>query len=207
MPAHSLSHPLAACHLTTLRDRGTTPGVFRQAIRQLTQLVGAESTRNLETTEIQVETPICAVAGVKLNQRIGLVPILRAGIGMVDPMLDLIPSAEVWHLGLYRDEETATPVRYYSKLREDDPVDLALILDPMLATGGSASMACQALVDWGVKKINLISIIAAPEGIARLERDFPSVEIYTCAVDECLNEHFYIVPGLGDAGDRMFNTF
>ena len=206
MTVNSLAHPLVEYHLTNLRDVNTQPSSFRQSVRILTQLVGAEATQSLETVEHPIRTPICAVDGARLKERIGLVPILRAGIGMVDPMLDLIPTAEVWHLGLYRDEETATPVRYYSKLPDDHAVDVSLILDPMLATGGSASMACQALIEWGVSQIRLVSIIAAPEGIERLQKEYPQVEIYTCAVDQCLNEHYYIVPGLGDAGDRMFNT-
>ena len=206
MSVTSLDHPLVEYHLTNLRDINTKPSSFRQSIRILTQLVGAEATRTLETAVQPVQTPICPVDGTKLKQRIGLVPILRAGIGMVDPMLDLIPTAEVWHLGLYRDEQTATPVRYYSKLPDDDAVDVALILDPMLATGGSASMACQALVEWGVPSIRLVAVIAAPEGIERLQSEFSQVDVFTCSIDKCLNENFYIVPGLGDAGDRMFNT-
>jgi uracil phosphoribosyltransferase len=125
---------------------------------------------------------------------------------MVEPMLDLIPGSEVWHLGFYRDEETAQPIHYYSKLPESSPVDVAFILDPMLATGGSAAMACQQMMDWGVERIKMLSIIAAPEGIARLRNDFPAVEIHTCVVDDRLNEDKFIVPGLGDAGDRIFNT-
>lgn len=125
---------------------------------------------------------------------------------MVEPMLDLIPSSEVWHLGLYRDEETAQPVSYYSKLPESSPVDVAFVLDPMLATGGSACLACETLIQWGVPKIKMLSIISAPEGIEKMAHDFPDVEIHTCVIDQRLNEDAYIVPGLGDAGDRIFNT-
>ncbi len=169
-------------------------------------LLAFAATRDLKITERPIETPIQKTIGSQLLNRIGLVPILRAGIGMVDSMLTMIPSAEVWHLGLYRDEETAQPVRYYSKLPESSPVDVAFVLDPMLATGGSAAMAIAALQDWGVPTIKMLSILAAPEGIERMEAEFPNVEIHTCAVDKCLNEEKFIVPGLGDAGDRIFNT-
>ncbi len=201
-----LDHPLVDCHLTVLRNRETSPAEFRQSVRRLSMLLAHSATAELSTTDTSIETPLQAMTGKKLLNRIGLVPILRAGIGMVEPMLDLIPTSEVWHLGLYRDEETATPVSYYSKLPESSPVDVAFVLDPMLATGGSASMACQALIDWGVPSIKMLSIIAAPEGIKRMQADFPQIEVHACVVDERLNEDSYIVPGLGDAGDRIFNT-
>ena len=135
-----------------------------------------------------------------------MIPILRAGVGMVEAMLEMIPTCEVWHLGLYRDEQTAEPVGYYNKLPSDSPVDVAFVLDPMLATGGSAVMACNALAEWGVPKIKMLSIISAPEGIQRLQHECPHVEIHTCKIDERLNDKKFIVPGLGDAGDRIFNT-
>jgi uracil phosphoribosyltransferase len=141
-----------------------------------------------------------------MRQRIGVVPILRAGMGMVDPVLRLLPDAEVWHLGIYRDERTLKPVEYYQKLPEDDPVDLALVVDPMLATGGSAVAALGLVERWGAKRVKLLTIIAAPEGIGVVHEAHPEVPIYTCQVDDHLNEHGYIVPGLGDAGDRIFNT-
>jgi uracil phosphoribosyltransferase len=169
-------------------------------------LLAYAATSELKTTDLPIETPLQKMIGQKLLHRIGLVPILRAGISMVEPMLDLIPGSEVWHLGFYRDEETAQPVHYYSKLPPSSPVDVAFILDPMLATGGSAAMACQTMKDWGVGVIKMLSIIAAPEGIERLVAEFPDTEIHTCVVDERLNENKFIVPGLGDAGDRIFNT-
>lgn len=160
----------------------------------------------MELRAIEVETPLTRCAGHTLAQRIGLIPILRAGLGMVEPVLELVPEAEVWHLGLYRDEQTAEPIHYYSKLKPDSPVHVAMILDPMLATGGSAALACQRVKDWGAEKVMLLSVIAAPEGIARVHSEFPEVDIYTCSVDAGLNANKFIVPGLGDAGDRIFNT-
>jgi uracil phosphoribosyltransferase len=201
-----IDHPLVACHLTVLRDRSTPSVIFRQSIDRLATLLAYEATENLETVDVEVQTPLQQTRGKKLKRRIGLVPILRAGIGMVEPMLDLIPNSEVWHLGFYRDEVTAQPVHYYSKLAARFPVDVAFVLDPMLATGGSACMACQSLVEWGVPQIKMLSIIATPEGIARLNAEFPEVEIHTCIIDEGLNQEKFIVPGLGDAGDRIFNT-
>ena len=201
-----LDHPLVSCHLTTLRDKSTPCDQFRSTVNRLSMLLAFAATKELDVTEKPIETPIQKTIGSQLLDRIGLVPILRAGVGMVDAMLTMLPSAEVWHLGLYRDEATATPVRYYSKLPESSPVDIAFVLDPMLATGGSAAMAINCLKDWGVKNIKMISIIAAPEGIERMEKEFPNVEIHTCVIDKCLNENKFIVPGLGDAGDRIFNT-
>ena len=201
-----LRHPLVDCHLTVLRDRSTPPSEFRQSVQRLSMLLAYQATTDLETAEHLVQTPLQKHVGKELVLRIGLVPILRAGVGMVDAMLDLIPTAEVWHLGFYRDEQTAKPVHYYSKLPPGDPVDIAFVLDPMLATGGSASMACKTLVEWGVPRIKMLSIIAAPEGITRLRTEQPDVEIHVCAVDQRLNDRKFIVPGLGDAGDRYFNT-
>jgi uracil phosphoribosyltransferase len=201
-----LDHPLVHCHLTTLRDKTTKPAEFRQSVRRLSMLLAYAATKDLTLAERPVETPLQKTIGKQLLQRIGLIPILRAGIGMVEPMLDLIPGSEVWHLGFYRDEETAQPVHYYSKLPDSSPVDVAFILDPMLATGGSAAMACQTMNSWGVKQIKMLSIIAAPEGVERLQNEFPQVEILACVVDQKLNENKFIVPGLGDAGDRIFNT-
>lgn len=203
---HILNHPLVDCHLTTLRDKTTPPAAFRQSVRRLSMLLAFAATRELKTTETPIETPLQKMIGKRLLNRIGLIPILRAGISMVEPMLELIPGSEVWHLGFYRDEETAEPVHYYSKLPADSPVDVAFILDPMLATGGSAKMACEAMNSWGVKTIKMLSIIAAPEGIASLQDQFPGIEVHTCVVDERLNDDKFIVPGLGDAGDRIFNT-
>lgn len=201
-----LDHPLVDCHLTTLRDKTTKPPEFRQSVRRLSMLLAFAATSDLRTADTPIKTPIQETTGSRLIHRIGLVPILRAGIPMVEPMLDLIPGSEVWHLGFYRDEQTAKPVHYYSKLPESSPVDVAFILDPMLATGGSAALACQCMKDWGVESIKMLSIIAATEGIEKLKSEFPDIEIHTCVVDERLNEDRFIVPGLGDAGDRIFNT-
>jgi len=201
-----VDHPLAAHHLTELRDKSTRPPQFRVAVRRLAALLACEATRDLPVQETTVETPLAVTAGRRLQQEIGLVPILRAGLGMVEPVLDLIPDAQVCHLGLYRDEATAKPVQYYSKLPDENPVDLALVLDPMLATGGSASTAIATLTRWGANSIRLLSIIAAPEGIAAVQQDSPETRIFVCAVDQRLNEQKFIVPGLGDAGDRSFNT-
>ncbi|MEL7496603.1 MAG: uracil phosphoribosyltransferase [Planctomycetota bacterium] len=201
-----LNHPLVDCHLTTLREKTTQPAEFRLCVKRLSQLLAFSATQELTTTDFPIETPLQKVIGKRLLHRIGLIPILRAGIAMVEPMLDLIPGSEVWHLGFYRDEETALPVHYYSKLPADSPVDVAFILDPMLATGGSAAMACDAMIDWGVKEIKMLSIIAAPEGIQNLQEKHPNISIHTCVVDERLNDQKFIVPGLGDAGDRVFNT-
>jgi len=205
-PPVVLNHPLVDCHLTVLRDKQTNSAEFRQSVRRLSMLLAHSATSELATGDLSIETPIQPMVGKELLNRIGLVPILRAGIGMVEPMLDLIPTSEVWHLGLYRDEETAQPVSYYSKLPESSPVDIAFVLDPMLATGGSAALACQTLIQWGVSNIKMLSIISAPEGIQRMTEEFPEIEVHTCVIDERLNESSYIVPGLGDAGDRIFNT-
>ena len=204
--AQQVTHPLVDIHLTCLRNKTTSPQEFRHSLQQLTSFVALHATSDLPLRETTVETPISATGGKVLDARVGLIPILRAGIGMVNPVLDLIPTAEVWHLGLYRDEATATPIHYYSKLPPGNPVDHALILDPMLATGGSACLACESLMEWGVGSIKLLSIIAAPEGIDRLAQQFPDVEVFTCVIDERLNDDKFIVPGLGDAGDRVFNT-
>ena len=201
-----VQHPLVRHHISRLRDVDTKPAEFRQLVGRLAVLLAYEATQDLELTAGEVTTPLTTTTSHSLRQRIGLVPILRAGLGMVDPILNLIPAAEVWHLGLYRDEATAQPVRYYDKLPASGPVDVALVVDPMLATGGSASAALDTLQKWGVRRLKLLSIIAAPEGIAEIEESFESVQTYVCAVDEKLNDQKFIVPGLGDAGDRTFNT-
>lgn len=201
-----VAHPLIQHHLTRLRDAATVPVEFRQLVRRLSVLLAYEAAQDLEVQPRRVTTPLSSVTGHELCQRIGLIPILRAGLGMVEPVLDLIPTAEVWHVGLYRDEATARPVEYYSKLPATRPVDVALILDPMLATGGSAISTLQTLRDWGVGRVKLLSIIAAREGIDEVMRQFPETQIYVCAIDPELNQQKFIVPGLGDAGDRIFNT-
>jgi uracil phosphoribosyltransferase len=201
-----VQHPLIQCHLTRLRDKTTPPPEFRQLVHRLASLLAYEATKDLRTEAVTVETPLTKTEGRRLAQRIGLVPILRAGLGMVEPVIELIPSAEVWHLGLYRDEETAKPIKYYSKLPEERPVDVALILDPMLATGGSVVSALTTLRQWGVPQVKLLSLIAAEEGVKAVEAEFPDAQIYVCQIDPDLNDRKFIVPGLGDAGDRIFNT-
>jgi len=202
----TMDHPLVAHHLVKLRDRDTPPEVFRATLERLTYLLVCEATRDLTLVDREVATPLTTTTGQVLAQRIGVVPILRAGLGMVEPVLTVLPGAEVWHLGFYRDESTLEPVEYYQKLPPRDAVDVALVVDPMLATGGSAVAALNTVKKWGVGRIKLLAAIAAPEGIQRLTQAAPNVQIYVCAVDEKLNEHGYIVPGLGDAGDRVFNA-
>ena len=202
-----VSHPLLQHHLTRLRNQLTQPIEFRNLIRRVAVLLAYEATKDLETSPLPIETPLVATEGMALKQSVGLVPILRAGLGMVDAVLDLIPQAEVWHLGLYRDEKTARPVEYYKKLPHSEPVDVALVLDPMLATGGSASAAVATLRAWGVPKIKLLTVIASEEGIAAVHAQDTEVQIYVTTVDPELNDQKFIVPGLGDAGDRIFNTF
>ena len=201
-----VNHPLIQVHLTRIRDKTTQPSLFRASVKRLSTLMAYESTKDLELTPTRVSTPLVETDGVELRHRIGLVPILRAGLGMVDPVIDLLPMAEVWHLGLYRDEETAQPVRYYDKLPPQNPVDVAVVLDPMLATGGSVIAALMTLREWGVKRVKVVSLIASQEGIETVAEQFPEVQIYVCQVDPILNERKFIVPGLGDAGDRIFNT-
>ena len=203
---YEVSHPLIQNHLSRLRDSSTGPAEFRLLIQRLAVLLAYEATKDLVVEEVVVKTPLAEAKGHRLQQRIGLVPILRAGLGMVDPLLNLLPSAEVWHLGLYRDEATAKPIEYYSKIAETDPVDIALILDPMLATGGSAGLALAALRDRGVSAVKLLSVIASRDGIREVVSQFPETQIYVCAIDPDLNDQKFIVPGLGDAGDRIFNT-
>src|SRR3954467_185276 len=201
-----VQHPLIACHITRLRDQPPPPAEFRQLVNRLASLLAYEATKDLLAEPVMVQTPLTKAEGRQLSQRIGLIPILRAGLGMIDPVLELIPTAEVWHLGLYRDEETAKPIKYYSKLPPGRPVDVALILDPMLATGGSAVDALTTLRDWGVPHVKLLSLIAADPTSKRVECEFPNSQIYVCQIDPDLNDRKFIVPGLGDAGDRIFNT-
>ncbi len=203
---HEIRHPLVQHHLVQLRDKRTTPETFRHIVHRLSMLLSYEACKDLEIVPAEVETPLGTAKGGQLRQRIALVPILRAGLGMVEPVLDLIPVAQVWHLGFYRDEKTHKPVEYYKKLPHSEPVDLAMVLDPMLATGGSAVAALKAVYEWGAKEVNLLAMIAAPEGIRKVHDRFPDTKIYVCAIDKGLNEEAFIVPGLGDAGDRIFNA-
>jgi len=200
------NHPLVAHKLTLLRDVNTEPQKFRELIQELATLLTYEATLDLAIAPTTVRTPLAPAQGFNLVDRIGLVPILRAGLGMVEGVWGLMPSAEVWHIGLYRDEKTLKPVEYYNKLPVEPTVSVCLILDPMLATGGSAVAAVNLLKRWGVKKIKFIAILASPEGIASMQQYHPEVPIHLAAVDQCLDERGYILPGLGDAGDRQFGT-
>lgn len=204
---HVSRHPLVAHKLALLRDTSTEPKKFRELVRELSWLLGYEAMADLTTHPRRIQTPLEPMEGVRLEPRVGLVPVLRAGLGMVDAMLELMPAAEVWHIGLYRDERTLKPVEYYNKLPDAASVQVCLILDPMLATGGSSAATVDILKAWGAARIKQVSLIAAPEGIATLVREHPDVDIHVAAVDRELNERGYIVPGLGDAGDRQFGTF
>jgi uracil phosphoribosyltransferase len=200
------NHPLVAHKVSLLRDKHTEPKKFRELVREIAALMAYEATADLLLKPKPVETPLAPFNGYELQEQIGLVPILRAGLGMVEGVWSLMPSAEVWHIGLYRDERTLKPVEYYNKLPVMPTVGLCLILDPMLATGGSAVATVDVLKRWGVRKIKFVGIIGAPEGIAALHSRHPDVPIYLAAIDDHLNERGYIVPGLGDAGDRQFGT-
>lgn len=201
-----VEHPLIQYHLTRMRDKTTPSNVFRMSVRRLTMLLAYEATKDLPVCATKVQTPLTEADGVKIDGRVGLVPILRAGLSMVDQVLDLLPMAEVWHLGLYRDEATAQPVRYYDKLPSQRPVDVGMIVDPMLATGGSVMAALMTLREWGVTRVKVLSLIASREGVDEVATQFPEAQIYICQIDPELNENKFIVPGLGDAGDRIFNT-
>jgi uracil phosphoribosyltransferase len=192
--------------LALLRDRRTEPKLFRQLVRELSQLLFYEATRDIKLEPAVVYTPLAECHGHQVAERIGLMPILRAGLGMAEAVHDLVPSAQVWHLGLYRDHETLKPVTYYNKLPPEPSVHIAIILDPMLATGGSAVAAVDILKRWGATRIKFLGLIAAPEGVAMLEQHHPDVPVYLAAVDSHLDGRSYIVPGLGDAGDRQFGT-
>jgi uracil phosphoribosyltransferase len=203
---HVSGHPAVQHKLRILRDETTEPKKFREIVRELSWLLGYEALADARLRPREVRTPLETVAGNELDDRIGLIPILRAGLGMVDAMLELMPTAEVWHLGLFRDERTLRPVEYYNKLPDSASVDVCLILDPMLATGGSATAAIDVLKRWGAVRIKLLNLIAAPEGVRAVTAAHPDVEIHAAALDRALNEHGYILPGLGDAGDRQFGT-
>ena len=200
------NHALILHKLTKLRSVDTGPKKFRELIRELSMLLAYEATIDLELVPMPVTTPMGQAEGRALAQKVGLVPVLRAGLGMVEGIWEMMPGAEVWHIGLYRDERTLRPVSYYNKLPVEPTVQVCLVLDPMLATGGTAVETVNILKRWGATNIKYIGIIAAPEGIARLSKAHPDVPIYVAAVDSHLNEIGYIVPGLGDAGDRQFGT-
>jgi uracil phosphoribosyltransferase len=203
---HVSQHPAVLHKLAILRDERVEPKKFREIVRELSWLLGYEALADAHVRPLTVRTPLEEVEAAELADRIGLVPILRAGLGMVDAMLELMPTAQVWHLGLFRDERTLRPVEYYNKLPDSATVDLCLILDPMLATGGSATAAIEVLKRWGAERIKLVNLIAAPEGVAAVTSAHPDVEIYCAALDRQLNDRGYILPGLGDAGDRQFGT-
>jgi uracil phosphoribosyltransferase len=200
------SHPLVAHKLTKLRDKNTKPKKFRELIREISALLAYEVTQDLALEDVSIDTPLATTEGNALVEKIGLIPILRAGLGMVEGLWELMPSAEVWHIGLYRDESTLMPVEYYNKLPIEPTVSVCLILDPMLATGGSAVATIDILKQWGVGMIKFVGLIAAPEGIAKLHEHHPDVPIHIGAIDDHLNEVGYIIPGLGDAGDRQYGT-
>ncbi|MEN3011864.1 MAG: uracil phosphoribosyltransferase [Dictyoglomus thermophilum] len=202
-----VDHPLVQHKLTKLRDKSTGPKEFRELLSEISSLMLYEVTKNLPTKEVEVETPLGVAKGKVLdNKDLAIVPILRAGLVMADGMLQILPSAKVGHIGLYRDPETLKPVQYYTKLPEDIDKREVIVVDPMLATGGSAVAAISILKAKGVKDIKFVCIISAPEGIETLRNSHPDVDIYTAAIDERLNDHGYIIPGLGDAGDRLFGT-
>jgi uracil phosphoribosyltransferase len=200
------THPLVAHKLTKLRDINTSPKKFRELVREISALLTYEATTDLRVSPLEVTTPMGETTGSELTDKIGLVPILRAGLGMVEGVWGLMPNAEVWHIGLYRDEDTLQPVEYYNKLPIAPTVKVVLVLDPMLATGGSAVATVDILKRWGVERIKFVGLLAAPEGVAAMEKAHPEVPIFLGALDEKLNDIGYIVPGLGDAGDRQFGT-
>ena len=204
---HVLDHPLIQHKLSIMRDRNTGTKEFRELLDEISMLMVYEVTRDLPTEETDVETPVMKAKGHMLSgMAVGIVPVLRAGLGMVNGILSLVPAAKVGHIGLYRDPDTLQPVEYYCKLPTDASERDLIIVDPMLATGGSANGAITLLKERGVKNIKLVCLIAAPEGIAAVQQEHDDVDIFVAAVDEKLNDHGYIVPGLGDAGDRLFGT-
>lgn len=203
---HVSSHPLVQHKSTLLSRESTDSRMFRELVRELTGLLVYEAMADVPVKPIMYRTPLEETEGQELDPRVGLVPIIRAGIGMVDAAADMIPSSEVWHLGMYRDEITHTPVSYYNKLPKECPDDLVVVLDPMLATGGSARDAVTVLKDWGATWIKFVGIIAAPEGVAELHNAHPDVDIYVARLDRELDANRYIRPGLGDAGDRLYGT-
>lgn len=204
---HPSTHPLVAHKLAALRDVATPPAAFRRLVRDLAALVAAEATADLPTRDLDVATPMGTARCRVLADDVAIVPILRAGLGMAEGTLDLIPDAQVWHIGLFRDEATLQPMEYYNKLPARCTATLALVVDPMLATGGSAIRTCQILRAAGIPRLKMIALIAAPEGIAAFAAELPDVPIHVGVIDARLNDVGYIDPGLGDAGDRQFNTF
>ena len=203
---HISTHPLVLHRLAKLRDHKTEPPVFRRMVRELAQMLFLEASTDLPLEPITVTTPLAECPGKRLAGTMGLVPILRAGLGMAEAILDMVPEAQVWHLGLYRDHRTLKPITYYNKLSANARLDVCFVLDPMLATGGSAAAAVSFLKQWGLTRLKYLALIAAPEGVRAMQAAHPDVPLYLAALDSHLNEHSYIVPGLGDAGDRQFGT-
>ncbi|MBO7603361.1 MAG: uracil phosphoribosyltransferase [Bacteroidales bacterium] len=204
---HLIDHPMIQHKLSIMREKETGSKDFRQLLKEISLLMGYEITRDLPLTDLEIETPISKMTASRvLGRKLAIVPILRAGLGMVDGLLDLVPVAKVGHIGLYRDEKTHNPVVYYCKLPEDIQERLVIVTDPMLATGGSSCDALDMLKERGCTNIKLMCLVAAPEGITKVQEAHPDVDIYVAAIDECLNDNAYIVPGLGDAGDRIFGT-
>ena len=202
-----IEHPLIQHKLTIMREKDTPTSEFKQLLDEISMLMGYEITRNLPTEEVEIETPICKTMQKKISgKKLAIVPILRAGLGMVDGLLRLVPVARVGHIGLYRDPETHLPVEYYCKMPPELDERQVIIVDPMLATGGSASDAITMVKAKGAKNIMMMCLVASPEGVKKVQEDHPDVDIYAAALDEYLNDHKYIVPGLGDAGDRIFGT-
>ena len=204
---HIIDHPLITHKLSIMRDKETGSKDFRQLLNEISMLMGYELTRDLPLEEVEIETPVAKTTAFLISgKKLAIVPILRAGLGMVDGLLSLVPVAKVGHIGLYRDPETHMPVEYYCKLPFDIEERITIVVDPMLATGGSSSDALTMLKNKGCRTLKLMCLVAAPEGVKKVQEDHPDVDIYTAALDERLNEHAYIVPGLGDAGDRLFGT-
>jgi uracil phosphoribosyltransferase len=201
-----VKHPLITHKLTQLRRKDTSTRDFRNNVGEIAALMAYEITRDLPLRKAEIETPICRMSTFELDSEIVLIPVLRAGLGMVNGITSLIPDAKVGHIGMYRDHETLVPITYYSKLPADLDHSIVMVLDPMLATGGSATAAIRELKNSGAKSIKLVCIVGAPEGVKRIEHDHPDIQVYLAALDDKLNENGYIVPGLGDAGDRLFGT-
>ena len=205
-PITRVIHPLVDHHLCVVRNTETKPSEFRAAIGRLAMFLGVRATEDLQTEAVTIRTPLADAPSHRLAVKIGIVPILRAGLGMVDPLMVLLPDSQVWHLGLYRDEATAEPISYYDKLPSGGAPDVALVLDPMLATGGSIELSVRRLRSWGVRDIRIVCIIASQQGVDRIAKLGDDVKVFVAAIDPTLNEQSYIVPGLGDAGDRLFDT-
>ena len=204
---HIIDHPMIQHKLTIMRDKDTGSKDFRELLKEISLLMGYEVTRDIPLEDVVIETPICKMQSKRVSGRkLAVVPILRAGLGMVEGLMNLVPVAKIGHIGLYRDEETHLPVVYYCKLPEDIKDRMVIVTDPMLATGGSSCDALTMLKEYGCTNIRLMCLVAAPKGVAKVQREHPDVDIYVAAVDDHLNSDAYIVPGLGDAGDRIFGT-